>query len=320
MEIKIVDKKEIDLQQMAKLTYDVMKRDGSLTENTTKESILEYLTESVTRYCHDSIFIAESNEKIVGWLAFYSLTEGKLAQIYNWHPMIYSIKNENEIAIELIQEAFLYLKQAGNDKVTIDFVPINEDTKRNYDKCLERYSQVGVTEIHEESYYKKNITKDNHEVNFPENYSVKLISETNLDEVFNCWLEIFTASNDGFFFSLDPKERKNFFYTSWDKKEPLINEASFALFHKEKLIGLSRLLPKYEETDGYLAPIGIIPDYRRKGLSEKLLKLSIQKLKMLNYLTMSFYVSSNNRSAISFYEKLGFQAQNKIASLIGRII
>ena len=320
MEIKIVDKKEIDLQKMAKQTYNVMKRDGSLIENTTEETIQEYLTESVTRYCHDSIFIAESNEKIVGWLAFYSITEGQIAQIYNWHPMIYSIKNENEIAIELIQKAFLYLKQAGKDNVTIDFVPINDKTQRNYNKRLDWYSQVGVTESQEESYYKKNITKDNYEVNFPENYSVKLISETNLDEVFDCWLKIFTASKDNFFFSLKPKERKNFFYTSWDKKEPLINEASFALFHKEKLIGLSRLLPKYEETDGYLAPIGIIPDYRRKGLSEKLLKLSIQKLKMLNYKTMSFYVSSNNHSAISFYGKLGFEAQNKIASLIGKIV
>ncbi len=320
MEIKIVDKKEIDLQQMAKQTYDVMKRDSSLTENTTEESIQKYLTESVTRYCHDSILIAESNSKIVGWLAFYSLTEGQIAHIYNWHPMIFSTKNENEIAAELIQEAFLYLKEAGNDKVTIDFVPINEKTQSNYNKCLDWYSQVGVTEIQEESYYKKNITKDSYEVNFPENYSVKLISETNLDEVFDCWLKIFTASNDSFFFSLDQKERKNFFYTSWDKKEPLINEASFVLFHKEKLIGLSRLLPKYEETDGYLAPIGIIPDYRRKGLSEKLLKLSIQKLKILNYQTMSFYASSNNLSAISFYKKLGFKAQNKIASLIGKIV
>ncbi|MHA1505356.1 MAG: GNAT family N-acetyltransferase [Candidatus Heimdallarchaeota archaeon] len=320
MEIKIVDKKEIDLQQMAKLTYNVMKRDGSLTENTTEKFIFEYITESVTRYCHDPIFIAESNAKIVGWLAFYSLTEGQIAQIYNWHPMIFSIKNENEIAIKLIQKAFLYLKQVGKDKVTIDFVPINDKTQCNYNKRLDWYSQKGVTKSQEESYYKKNISKDNYEVNFPENYSVKLIiSETKLDEVFDCWLKIFTASKDNFFYSLEPKERKNFFYTSWNKKEPLINEASFALFHKEKLIGLSRLLPKYEETDGYLAPIGIIPDYRRKGLAEELLKLSIQKLKLLNYQTMSFYVSSNNHSAISFYEKLGFQAQNKIASLIGKI-
>ncbi|MHA1186140.1 MAG: GNAT family N-acetyltransferase [Candidatus Heimdallarchaeota archaeon] len=320
MEIKIVDKKEIDLQQMAKLTYETMKRDGSLSKNSTEESILEYLTESVTRYCHDSIFIAENNTKIVGWLAFYSFIDGQLAQIYNWHPAIFSTENENEIAAELIQKAFLYLKQAGKEKVTIDFVPINENTQRNYNRCLELYSQVGVTEIHEESYYKKNITKDSYEVNFPENYTVKLISETNKDKIFDCWLEIFTASKDNFFFSLDTKDRKNFFYTSWDKKEPIINEASFALFYKEKLIGLSRLLPKYEETDGYLAPIGIIPEYRRKGLAKELLKLSIQKLKMLNYQTMSFYVSSNNHSAISFYEKLGFKAQIKIASLIGKIV
>lgn len=310
---------DVDLQQIAKLTYQTMKKSGTLAINLTEEIMLENIAENIREHCHDSLIIAKSNNTIIGWLAFYSFSDMQLAQIMNWHPVVFSMENENEIANGLIQKAFLYLKKLSLNKVCIDFVPINERTKIIYNKYLEWYSRVGVTQVQEESYYKKNITEDSYEIEFPENYTVGLISETDLDDIFNCWFEIFTSSNDSFFHSINPEERKDFFYNSWSKKEPIIKEASLVLFHKEKLIGLSRLLPKYKATDGYLAPIGIIPEYRRKGLAEKLLKSSIQKLKMLNYETMSFYVSSNNHSAISFYEKLGFQPQNKIASLIGKI-
>ncbi|MGC9779518.1 MAG: GNAT family N-acetyltransferase [Candidatus Heimdallarchaeota archaeon] len=48
-------------------------------------------------------------------------------------------------------------------------------------------------------------------------------------------------------------------------------------------MGFSRLLPMYESTDGYLAPIDILPEYRRKGLAKELLKMSMLKLKESNY-------------------------------------
>ncbi|MHA1126768.1 MAG: GNAT family N-acetyltransferase [Candidatus Heimdallarchaeota archaeon] len=320
MEIKIIKKEEINLQQIAELTYKTMKRNGTLTPEITEEFLLTNISKNIANHFHDSIVIAESDDTIVGWLAFYVFTDLQIAQIVNWHPVVLSSDKENEIATDLIRKAFLHLKKLGLEKVTIDFVPVNERAKSNYNRLLDWYAQVGLTEIQEESYYKKDITEETYEVNFPDNYTVGLISEANLDDVYNCWLEIFTSSNDSFFHSIDPKGRKDFFYSTWSKDKPLINDASFALYHKEKIIGLSRLLPKYEEKDGYLAPVGIIPKYRRKGLAEDLLKLSMQKLKMLNYKTMSFYVSSTNLSAISFYEKLGFKVQNKIASLIGKIV
>jgi ribosomal protein S18 acetylase RimI-like enzyme len=46
----------------------------------------------------------------------------------------------------------------------------------------------------------------------------------------------------------------------------------------------------------------------------------MRKLKELDYQTMSFYVSTDNFAAISFYEKLGFVSKHKIVSLFGEII
>ncbi|UCE95446.1 MAG: GNAT family N-acetyltransferase, partial [Candidatus Bathyarchaeota archaeon] len=178
---------------------------------------------------------------------------------------------------------------------------------------------TGITEIIEEKFYKKNITEENLETSIPDEYSLGYISEANLDELFNCWVKIFSSSNDQYFSSLDKEGRRDFFFNNWNKEKPLIKEASLTLSHKGKLIGFSRILPIYEPTDGCLAGMGILPEYRRKGLAQKLLKMSMLKLKELKFETMSFFVSIGNLAAISFYEKLGFKSQYKIASLVGEI-
>ena len=99
----------------------------------------------------------------------------------------------------------------------------------------------------------------------------------------------------------------------------MIKKASLTLSHKGKLIGFSRILPIYEPTDGCLAGMGILPEFRRKGIAQKLLRMSMLKLLELNYETMSFFVSTRNLPAISFYEKLGFKSQHELASLIVEI-
>jgi ribosomal protein S18 acetylase RimI-like enzyme len=267
------------------------------------------------------IFIAENNGKIAGWLAFYERQAWMLgiAHIWNWHPVVLPNENEYKIAGELIQEALSHLKEIGLHKVTIDFPQVNRDTQPYFDKYLDWYSQAGIDDILEERFYKKRITEENLKISIPDEYSLGYISETDLEDLFNCWAETFSSSEDDFFLSLDAEGRRDFFFDRWSREKPLVKEASLTLLHKDKLIGFIRILPLYEPTDGCLSGIGILPEYRRKGLAQELLKISMLKLKELDYQTMSFFVSTGNSAAISFYEKLGFRSNYKIVSLSGEI-
>lgn len=322
MDIKALKKSNADFQKLAELTYIAMGRNSLLAEDATEETILRNLSEGITNHCYDSIFIAENNGKIIGWLAFYEMQTWMLeiAHIWNWHPVVHPNENERETANKLIQEAFSYLKEIGLHKVTVDFPQVNKDTQSYFNKYLDWYSQAGIAEIFEEKFYKKTITEENFEISIPDKYSLGYISETDLEDLFNCWVEIFSSSNDKFFLSLDEEDRRDFFFDRWSRQKPIIKEASLTLFHRNKLIGFIRVLPLYEPTDGCLSGIGILPEYRRKGLAQELLKISVLKLKELNYQTISFFVSITNSAAISFYEKLGFKSKHKIASLSGELV
>ena len=321
MDIKVLKKSDVDFQKLAEFTYIAMERSNFLAEDVTEETVLCNISERITNHCYDLIFIAENNGKIVGWLAFYEMQAWmpEIAHIWNWHPVVFPNENENEIANKLILEAFSHIKEISLHKVYIDFPQVNEDTQSYFNKYLDWYSQAGIAEIFEEKFYKKNITDENFEISIPDEYSLGYISETDLEDLFNCWVQIFSSSKDDFFLSLDDEGRRDFFFDRWSREKPLIKEASLTLFHKDKLIGFCRILPLYESTDGCLSGIGILPEYRRKGLAQELLKMSMLKLKESNYQTISFFVSTTNSAANSFYEKLGFKSKYKIASLSGKI-
>ena len=140
-----------------------------------------------------------------------------------------------------------------------------------------------------------------------------------MEDLFSCWLDIFSSSDDEVFLGLDAAGRRDLFFGSWSKDKPLIDDASLTLYHAGRLIGFSRILPMYESTDGYVAPIGILPEYRRKGLARELLELSILRQKELGYQSASCYVSTSNAAAVSFYENLGFVSKHKITSLLGEV-
>ncbi|MBN2391998.1 MAG: GNAT family N-acetyltransferase [Anaerolineae bacterium] len=319
MNIKVLEKSEVNLERLAALTYVARKRNNLLAEGTTEEAILRNISEGIAEYCHDLVFVAEHNGEIVGWLAFYDMSDSGIASIWDWHPVVFPGEHEDEIASALIQEAFSHLREIDLHKVAIDF-QVNERTHSCFTRYLKWYARAGITEIIEEKYYKRDLTEADVEGVIPDAYSLGYISETDLDDLFECWVGVFSSCDDRFLLNLDAEGRKALFFDSWSRAKPLIHEASLTLSHQGHLIGFVRFLPLYGPTDAYLAPIGILSEYRRKGLAQELLKMGMTKLKASKYQTMSCYVSTSNSAAISFYEKMGFVSRHKITSLFGEMI
>ena len=319
MDIKILKKSDVNVKRLAELTYIAKKRNHLLAEGTTEEKIQSDISKGISSDCHDLVFVAENKGKVVGWLALYEMSGSGIAAIWDWHPVVFPGEDENEIANALIQAAFSHLGEISLHRVAIDF-QVNERTQSCFTRYLDWYSRAGITELIEEKFYKRDLTGTGLETVFPDEYSLGYISETDLDDLFHCWVKVFSSCDDQFLLNLDAEGRRAFFFDSWSRSKPLINEASLTLCHKGHLIGFCRLLPVYESTDGYLAPIGILPEYRRKGLAQKLLRMSMLKLRELDYQTMSCYVSTSNLAAISLYEKMGFVSEHKITSLFGELV
>jgi ribosomal protein S18 acetylase RimI-like enzyme len=267
---------------------------------------------------YDRIFLVEDGGVLAGWLAFYDMAGSPIAQIWDWHPVVWPGENEDDVAAALIQAALAHLQEIGLRKVAIDF-RVTERTQSALTRYLGWYAQAGITGFLEETFYRRRLPDDPAEGLLPEGYALGQISETALEELFRCWLGIFASSDDQLFLSLDAAGRKDLFFDSWRGDKPLIDDASLTLHHGGRLIGFIRLMPMYEPTDGYLAPIGILPEYRRRGLAGELLKVSMRRLRERGYQTISCYVSTRNTAAVAFYENLGFAAKHKIASLYGEM-
>lgn len=318
MDVRVVQKSDVNLDRLAEVTRIAMRRNGLLAEDITEEATRSDISGRMASHCYDRVFLVEDHGAIVGWLAFYEMADSAWAQIWDWHPVVLPSENENDIAEVLIKAALSHLQEIGLRRVAIDF-RVTESTRSSLTRYLGWYRQAGITRIVEEIFYRRSLTEEPLEVLIPEEYSLGYISETAMEDLFSCWLDIFSSSNDQLFLSLDVAERRDLFSDSWSREKLLISDASLTLHHVGRLIGFSRVMPRYEPTDGYLAPIGILPEYRRKGLARELLKMSMRRLKELGYQTVSCYVSTSNVAAVSFYENLGFVSKHKIASLFGEM-
>jgi len=57
--------------------------------------------------------------------------------------------------------------------------------------------------------------------------------------------------------------------------------------------------------------------FRGKGFAERLLKESIEEMKLNGISSVLLYVNINNQPAIRLYEKIGFQIINKVDNICG---
>ena len=197
MEVKVLKKSEVVVQKLAKVTYSTTQKINFKTEENTKEAIQKKISDGIIKNCHDFIFIAENRGEIEGWLALYEITDSKMGHIWNWHPVVIPNAEEKTIANELIGAAFLHLNELGILKVTVDF-RVYENNEPYLAKYLDWYSHIGISDIFEDKFYMKNLTDEDFEANIPAEYSLGHISETDIDDLYHCWLEIFSCCNDQF--------------------------------------------------------------------------------------------------------------------------
>lgn len=102
----------------------------------------------------------------------------------------------------------------------------------------------------------------------------------------------------------------------WQNLSESQDEALF-LLGREKVMGwaIFKLVPS--DSLAHLLKILILPEFRRKGLGEGLLKKALLELEKCNYLKFYLEVETGN-PAILIYQRLGFSKVHEIPNFYGQ--
>ena len=150
----------------------------------------------------------------------------------------------------------------------------------------------------------------------PSGYSIQ-----HLDGISNADLEgpfysCFDNGQDELYLSLDRTQRAVTFRYFFDRKKPMVHDASLAIFRKNKVVGFVVAREKDGEAD--IGPVGIVPEHQGKGLSKALMSCSMNGLVKSGFRVATLDASASNTRARNLYEKYGFRVQHLKAFLVWR--
>lgn len=99
----------------------------------------------------------------------------------------------------------------------------------------------------------------------------------------------------------------------------------YVIKSQDKVVGyciyylkLTLLSIKGFERKSVICSIATDRDFRGKGFAERLLKASIEEMKLNGISSVTLYVNLNNQPAIRLYEKIGFREIKKVRNICGQ--
>lgn len=82
-------------------------------------------------------------------------------------------------------------------------------------------------------------------------------------------------------------------------------EYIFMAFYEAEIIG--SVVGKTENTNGYIAMLGVDECYRNRGVGKSLVWCCVEKMREKGLMSVYLEAETSNYAAISLYEKLGFK-------------
>lgn len=140
-----------------------------------------------------------------------------------------------------------------------------------------------------------------------EKESVMPIEDVMLPEVFRIQEEGFENQGQNELIKYSKKLRKIFYVIK--SQDQVVGYSTYYIRLIPSLKGFKKI--------SVICSISVDKSFRRKGFGEKLLKESIQEMKLNKVSSILLYVSVNNTSAVKLYEKLGFRIIKETKNICG---
>jgi ribosomal protein S18 acetylase RimI-like enzyme len=256
---------------------------------------------------------AHSAGELLGWVLFF-IHDEKRAEINPWalngHPLVSQGETRNEVAFKLVERAIIYAKRQGITRIELSFRREKAEPTQAFRKHNELYQSLGMKLITETAVMRRALTEPHFDdTEIPSDYEVKALTETDEDELYNCYHKTFSTGQDRFFFNQTDAERRAYFNQIFDRSEPLNKQTSLILLKDLHIIGFSLVRPTHGEGNCHIWMFGIDPNHRRKGLGKSLLRLIIKRSAHEGFRTMSLGCELGNLAACGLYRSHGFKEE-----------
>jgi ribosomal protein S18 acetylase RimI-like enzyme len=286
------------LSDRVKQQYGLLKKPDSFM--TIREQ-LEYLQNKHKLI----IFRAFIDSQLEGFLLLLVNTP-KFGIPWTWHPIVFPGKNERSTAVNLLKRCIKFAKKRDITRLEVCFSIENEAHEKLYLKQLKWYEALGFYPLAEE--VNMELLLDNYvskPIKLPDNYKLETLSPKHQKILPQIASKVFNESEDKMFLDLGEDEKWIMCQKYFESTDRIIQDASYVLIRKGKIIGFS--IMKANGNEAEVQPIGIIPKYRNKGLAKILILSSINQLIKTGFTRALLDVMMTNKPAYTFYIKLGFK-------------
>ena len=311
MQISIRQWHELDLREIARLTYAAKEAHEQTSEQETIERIVKWLHEQFAELPRLAV-LARSGEQLVGWVMLVVQNPTKV-EINPWylggHPLVAPDQDHQEVGSLLLREAIAWARDEGFEVIELCVARDLAADPQVYESFSDWYASFGFA-VREESvgFFRRLSPLDLPDLVAPAGIQVRPVTDVDQDELYRCYHDTLSAVQSRFYFDQSETERRAYFDTFGQTYGRHV-KTSLALIQDEQIVGFSYTIPfggEYLHLDW----MGIHPDARRRGLGRFLLRLIMGRAAGEGFQTMGLSCDAANTRAIALYRSLGWQQED----------
>jgi ribosomal protein S18 acetylase RimI-like enzyme len=298
---------EIDVQEVAKLTFDARQNSDLRNKMVTLEGMISELELGREDDKDKHVILArDASGRLKGWLSIYTGFPG-IYFIGSWQPIIPEGRDQEDIASVLIERAIGFTEEAGVKRLEVLFDNLNDDLRNLCDRMGGWYENKGMHFTTEEIRMVADL-KSLHvdEIPVPDEISAVSIAETTNSEMEQPFFETFLDGKDRLFLDLAQENQIIAFNWWFERARPFNEESSIVLKKGDDVVGFCIVRPGHQSAS--LGPFGIHPRYQGRGLGKALLAKSLGIMIGQDLRTVELEMDIDNTPAYKLYSGFGFES------------
>lgn len=305
VDIEILKHEDIDEQEMVQFTMEAQQQlDEQLRCGKTEEEVRKFIRGAAEAPYY--YVLARENAQLVGWAGLYVLSES-MVYLDPWHPLVLPGEESEEVFKQLVRKSISHTESIGRNRLEVFLMELTNDIRSTYDRYRPLYEAAGMRRGNEWTQMTCDPTSSGlSEPDLPEGFSLKKLIDVDNEEIWPTYNKTFLSSGDRRYLDQTEAQRRENFDDFFDRSKPIEEDASLLLYSGNQIVGFMKI--NIMTSGGFVNGVGILPDYRRKGLARRLTTASVFRAAKNGMKNLVLEVDIENRHAIALYEKIGFKS------------
>ncbi len=301
----------IDAAELAAFTYQAYSElPIPYKYGETEEELIDFFESKEN--CPNFLGLARRDGVLLGWAGVYHWTES-MAYFLSWHPMVNPL--DPVISQHLIRDCIEYTVSSGRSRMEVFLMNLTPKYREYAAVCGENYLAAGMTRGYEWKFMEADLKQPALVLpEVPESFTLRSLADIPNDTLWPSYDKTFKAGSDRRYAQQSAVQRRENFESFFSRQVPYDKEASLVLYDGEIIVGFVKIDIIPEGT--YVHGVGVIPEYRGRGLGKYILGTSLQRAAVNHHEKMILEVDIDNQAAVGLYQSLGFKTVKGSVSYI----